>query len=259
MSITCHGKTDAGRVRSGNQDSICVQPEDGIFIVSDGIGGIAGGEVASHIVTEVLCEMLRREFPTNDSSNLSDVQERMPGIVRKLNESLRKKAEGTQCDGMGATLISAMVRVPGVLITNLGDSRAYLVRDGILTLLTTDHNLGNSLIEAGEISPEELDSHPAASRLLQYVGMAGQANPDTHILTVREGDLLVLCSDGLTNMVSDKEMLEIIVDADTLEQLCDQMIAAANEAGGRDNISIIAINLPRDDPARIHLSDGREA
>ena len=234
-------RSDKGNVRRNNEDNYCANAEEGIFIVSDGIGGIPGGEVASQIVAEVLFELLISAFQPNEALSAAFSSEKMTSVIQDLNRKLYDKAYATEFEGMGATVVVALYRRPHVLLSHLGDSRAYLFRKGSLTQLTKDHTLARLLVESGQIAKEDPEYHEAKSQLVQYVGMRETVHPECRVVKLERCDRLILCSDGLTNMVTDDELRHICASFESKQGLCDYLITAANNAGGIDNTTIISV------------------
>jgi protein phosphatase len=249
LDIEYAGLTDLGRVRKKNEDAWVAVPEMGLFIVSDGIGGNFAGELASKIVVEALPKLLRRRLAT--STNLykeltdDDVNERIRNAICELSNDLcSKTANEPGLEGMGATLVMGLIRGDNIHIAHMGDSRAYLHRNSQLKQITIDHSLVQLLIDNEEIKPEEAATHPARGQLTRSVGMVGEPLPEAKSLSLQTGDRLLLCSDGLTGMVSDEDLLRLVSkDTGALQDVCGQLIKVANEAGGTDNITVFLIDI----------------
>ena len=235
--------SDRGRVRQENEDACLVAPERGLFVVSDGMGGHQAGAAASRIVTNVLPTLLERELGWDQLSS-ERVRRSLTRAVRELSGQLREEAKKRpDLAGMGATVALALLAGRHAHIAHLGDSRAYLFRRGRLQQLTADHTVTAALLHLGEIEEKDALGHPARHRLTRYVGMEGEALPDLRVVELRVGDRLLLCSDGLTGMVPDRRIAQVLRRQRTPEEACEALVAAANAAGGRDNVSAIVIDI----------------
>lgn len=236
---TYTGLTDPGRIRQQNQDCWVADPSQGSYIVADGVAGRFAGDLAAKFVVEALPRLLQTHL-----HNFVGLFEAFPlqDIITELSHNLRSKTENQPgMDGMGATVVTALIRKSQALIGHLGDSRAYLWRQGSLQQLTKDHSLVQLLLDCSEISPEEAVSHPSRSQLTRYVGMAEPVLPEIRFVQLQPGDRLLLCSDGLTNMLKDDELLTILNREGSLQEACQDLIDSANAAGGRDNITALII------------------
>jgi serine/threonine protein phosphatase PrpC len=235
--------SEVGRVRQANEDAYALLPEQGLFIVSDGIGGRQAGEIASRIVVEVLPQMLaQRLFPAR-ASQASESTGVLRDTIVELSQQIRRQASSqTELAGMGATLVLACVRGEQALIAHMGDSRAYLYRRRKLRQLTDDHSIIAALLRHGAITREEADGHPAKGRLSRYVGMEGDAYPDVRVIELARGDRILLCSDGLTGMVADNNIAKLLGEPSDPELACRALVEAADTAGGRDNITVLVID-----------------
>lgn len=238
--------TDKGRARNQNEDRWAADPARGIFLVSDGIGGNFAGELASEIVPEVLPIALAEKL-----ASLGDLHDRVAAhnvnaAIATVSTELRERTRNEPgLDGMGATVVLAIVRGNAALIAHLGDSRAYLFRRGHLTPLTSDHSITQLLIESGDITAEEARMHPSRGKLSRCVGMEGEPLPEVSIVDLRGGDKILLCTDGLTGMVSDESIERTLSSRARPERLCEQLFTQANEAGGLDNITALVVMASR--------------
>jgi len=222
-------KTDTGRQRRENEDNAYVCAP--VFVVADGMGGAQAGEVASRIAIETFEEGL----PESGSP-----EERLADRVRDANHRIydRSRAEHGR-EGMGTTLTAAYLDDARLAIAHVGDSRAYLFRDGELTRLTQDHSLVDELVRQGKLTAEQAAEHPQRSIITRALGPEPEVEVDTWTYPVRAGDIVLLCSDGLTSMVSEQRIKQILDDAANLDAAADRLIEEANEAGGRDNITVV--------------------
>ena len=264
--ILHYGLTDTGRVRAGNEDAWAADPAQGLYIVADGMGGHNAGEIAAQIVVESLPKLVRkrvrgengargRRAAASGAATATGATATGAGpqsnqaLVRRLRSAVsrlnREVYEHSMSDpglrGMGATVVLALVRGGEAVVVHMGDSRAYLLRDGGIELLTKDHSVVQSLIDLGEITAEEAATHPERNRITASVGMPGDATPDTKRVPLQAGDKLLLCSDGLANMVPDPEIGQILGRCRCPEMVCQDLIDAANVAGGHDNITVVVI------------------
>lgn len=240
------GMTDEGKVRDNNEDSLFCDTQRGLFIVSDGMGGHQAGEVASQAVVTVLPPMIDKlaakiEVPTQSKEPYERV---LRDAIFQLSQNLRDESKGKAgLQGMGATVVVVWILGQRAHMAYKGDSRIYLFRKGKLTPLTTDHSLVALLLQHGQITPEEAKVHPARGRLSRYVGMEDDTFSDQLTITIEQGDRLLLCSDGLTGMVDDKDIERVLTECQDPEKACKVLIGMANEAGGKDNITTLIINV----------------
>jgi protein phosphatase len=224
--------SDLGRQRQGNEDSFFVRAP--LFVVADGMGGAQAGEVAS----EMAVESFDRGLP--DGSPAEGLVQVIEDANRRIHD--RSRAE-SQRAGMGTTVTAAYVGEQEVTIAHVGDSRAYLLRDGKLARLTRDHSLVGELVARGKLTEEQAESHPQRSVITRALGPEPDVQVDVDSYQARAGDVFMVCSDGLTSMVPEARVTEILVEADSLEHAGRELIAAANDAGGRDNITVILFRL----------------
>jgi protein phosphatase len=240
-TITYSGLSIPGRVRSENQDRWYGNPDDGIYLVADGIAGGPEGGLAATIIVEVLPNLIKQKLQ-NFSGNLRDFP--LPQILTDLSDRLHQKTQHQpHLEGMGSTVVVAIIQQHQSLISHLGDSRAYLWRQRTLQQLTQDHSLANLLLNHHEISLEEAAHHPSRNQLTHYVGMARPAQPKIHCVDLQPGDRLLMCSDGLTNMLSHDQMLTILNEQASPQICCQRLIEWANSLGGKDNITCIVIEV----------------
>ena len=248
------GLTDTGRVRAGNEDAWAADPAQGLYIVADGMGGHNAGEIAAQLVVHSLPKLVRKRIGNgggNGDGTAASPPRTAKALARRLRSAVarlnREVYEHSMSDpdlrGMGATVVAVMVRGTEAVVVHLGDSRAYLLRDGKLKPLTKDHSVVQALIDLGEITEAEAATHPERNRITASVGMPGDATPDTKRVHLREGDKLLLCSDGLANMVADAEIGQILGRRRSPEMVCQDLVDAANVAGGHDNITAVVVEV----------------
>ena len=227
------GRTDVGRQRSANEDSLFVNPP--LFAVADGMGGAKAGEVASAVAVEAV------EGATESGES---VETELANIVRQANRRIYDLAVADESRrGMGTTLTLAKVHGDEVSLAHVGDSRAYLLRGGELEQLTRDHSLVAELERSGQITPEAAEHHPQRSIITRALGPEPDVEVDTYTLAGRDGDAFLICSDGLTSMISDDEVASILRSAGSLDEAAEELVRAANQSGGKDNITVILFRL----------------
>jgi protein phosphatase len=225
-------RTDTGRQRHANEDSYYAHSP--IFVVADGMGGAQAGEVASRIAADAFDEDMGDGNP----------EEQLAARAREANRRIFELArEDASRSGMGTTLTGALLSSDEVSIVHVGDSRAYLFRDGELRRLTRDHSLVEELRRRGQLTPEEAEDHPQRSIITRALGPEPDVEIDVHTHQARRGDVFLLCSDGLTSMIREERLGAILTESQTLEDALDRLIAEANEAGGRDNITVVAFRV----------------
>jgi PPM family protein phosphatase len=233
-------KTDTGRQRHANEDSYFARAP--LFAVADGMGGAQAGEVASRIAAGAF-----ERGPQNDDVS---AEGQLEELAQKANRRIHKLAqEDSSRAGMGTTLTAAMLRDDEVALGHVGDSRAYLLRDGQLKRLTKDHSLVEELRRQGRLTEEQAEEHPQRSIITRALGPEPSVNVDTMTFPARDGDVFLLCSDGLTTMVSDDQIRDILVNSRSLRSAVNKLIDAANRGGGRDNITAVAFRLADADAA----------
>jgi serine/threonine protein phosphatase PrpC len=227
-------RTDTGRQRRGNEDAFYARAP--LFAVADGMGGAQAGEVASHLAVEVL----EQGLPDGDGS----VEERLRARVREANARIMASAQADDARaGMGTTLTVAYVGEDDLTIAHVGDSRLYRLRDGSFERLTDDHSLVEELVRQGKLTPEEADEHPQRSIITRALGAEEGVEADSHTLSGHDGDVYLICSDGLTSMIPEAHVAQILAEAPSLASAGRMLIDAANDAGGRDNITVVLFRL----------------
>jgi len=226
-------RTDTGRQRNANEDAYFARPP--LFAVADGMGGAQAGEVASQLAAESFEGVERGE---------ESAETYLRAIARTANARIHRLAEAdSERSGMGTTLTAALVDGEEVGLAHVGDSRAYLFRGGELRLLTSDHSLVEELRRQGRLTDEQAEDHPQRSIITRALGPEREVEIDTMTYRAKPGDVYLLCSDGLTTMVSEERIAAILAGAPSLEDAVSQLVREANEAGGRDNITVVAFRL----------------
>jgi PPM family protein phosphatase len=241
-AVSAVGKTDPGKVRGHNEDSYFINEEMRFFIVADGVGGHQAGEKASEMVVKILPEMIRSLLNENKDYKTEELVSLLSSAITKLNREVNVASnENPSYRGMGATVVSCLVYENHGIFSYMGDSRAYLLRDSVISRLTQDHSIVGLMMRMGELTQKEADQHPMRHVITRHVGMDGDFGPDTIIVELKPGDKVLLCTDGLSDMVSDEDMSEIISSVKNIDEACEQLVEAANDAGGRDNITVVII------------------
>lgn len=235
-------QTDVGQKRKMNQDYVGVfKNQVGIVltILADGMGGHQAGDIASRLAVN----FLGSQWQENQLDEPEVITQWLIDNIQKTNEQIYEKGQMHQkYAGMGTTLVCAVLLANDMIIANIGDSRAYLIREQKITQLTEDHSLVNELVKYGEITPEMALNHPRKNVLIRSLGMPKEIETDVFYHSLTEQDYVLLCSDGLTNMVSDNQILLTLSDEQsTVETKVNQLIMAANEAGGMDNITALIV------------------
>jgi len=226
--------TDTGRKRRRNEDAYVVAPP--LFAVADGMGGAQAGEVASRLAAAALED--------TDPGSLS-APDRVESLIQEANRRVHERSTADpSTSGMGTTMTVAIVEGSTVTIGHVGDSRAYLVRDGRLEQLTEDHSLVNELLKSGKLTPEEAVTHPQRSVITRAVGTDPDVDVDSFTIDAHDGDVFLLCSDGLTDMVDDEDILDVAASyGHDLDRVTKSLVSAANRGGGEDNITVVAFEI----------------
>ena len=240
MHFSCAARTDVGVVRSGNEDNYLMLAERGVFIVADGMGGHAAGEVASEMAVRITAG------GTGSVRGLDDeqVSDRVRTAIRAANDAIfdRTLSEHDK-RGMGTTA-TVLVLLPGrYLIGQVGDSRAYLLRQSTFQQLTKDHSYVQEQVDAGLLTPEQARVHPYSNVITRCVGASIDVVPDIYFGTLEEGDIILLASDGLTGMLEDEQLTRILAAGGEPQYWVDRMITEANRRGGLDNITAIVVRI----------------
>jgi serine/threonine protein phosphatase PrpC len=237
-----HGITDPGKVRKNNEDSLLVGEgrDETLFAVADGIGGFEAGEVASSIATETLKEL-------EPSTPLKDA-------IREANRRILAAARGDEkLSGMGTTVVAMRFggtrEEPAVEISHVGDSRAYLLRGGDLKPVTEDHSLVAELVRSGDLTRAQASEHPQKNLITRALGAEEEVEVDTAVLPIGPGDRLLLCSDGLSDMIPENNMLDLLTSSpENTEKTVQALVQAALDAGGADNITVVVVDVREEDP-----------
>lgn len=247
MRIEVAGTTHVGMKRNHNEDNYLVAPEENLFCVADGMGGHSSGEIASKIAVEELGEFFRMTsrdgdatwpFKMDKSRNYDE--NRLATGIKLANKSIFEKANNeAKYKGMGTTIVSVHFVNNTAYVGHVGDSRVYFFRNGVLTQVTEDHSLLNDYLKAKKLTPEEIEHFPHKNVIVRALGMKETVQVDVSRIDSQSGDIFLLCSDGLSGMVSDAQIQEILARTTDLEKACTQLIDMANAAGGTDNVTCV--------------------
>jgi protein phosphatase len=246
MSIAEYaGASDTGRKRRRNEDSYVLAPP--IFAVADGMGGAQAGEIASRLAAAALEE--------TDPGAKSGA-ERVTSLIQEANRRVHQRAIADPAtSGMGTTMTVALVEGTRVTFGHVGDSRAYRYRDGAIEQITEDHSLVNELLKSGKLSPEEADSHPQRSVITRAVGTDPDVDVDSFTIDAEVGDVFLICSDGLTDMVDDEDIRSVLEKFhNDLDRATKSLVSAANRGGGEDNITVVAFAISEDGAETARMS-----
>ncbi|MEZ5364786.1 MAG: Stp1/IreP family PP2C-type Ser/Thr phosphatase [Bryobacterales bacterium] len=233
--IRSYGMSHVGRVRTNNEDSYVARPELHLFAVADGMGGAQAGERASQVAIQTVVEEVER------SGGQADIED-LAAAVREANRRVRTQARhAPELAGMGTTVVAAIVHSDRIQIVNVGDSRAYLLSDGALYCITTDHSWINEVGRGLGLSDEQLRTHPYRNVLTKAVGAEDQVEVQKLEIEFRPGDLLLLCSDGLHGVAGDRTIQEVLRQGGGLRERCESLIRATLERGAPDNITAVLV------------------
>jgi serine/threonine protein phosphatase PrpC len=254
VSVSAFGLTDVGRKRRHNEDAYLLDAERGLFVVADGMGGHAAGEVASRITVESIQEYIaatdeqqESSWPFGFNSRVSLEGNRLTTAVEKANEKVMRAVQNRpELKGMGTTVVAALFDAERATLVHVGDSRAYLFRDGELRRLTDDHSWVQEQVNAGILSEDEAKSHPLKNVVTRALGGAAHVSVDLIEVPVRPGDRFLLCSDGLTGMVPDEDLFAHFRSEGDLEKTVRQLVDMANDRGGVDNVTAILVEVETD-------------
>ncbi|MCF8063548.1 MAG: Stp1/IreP family PP2C-type Ser/Thr phosphatase [Deltaproteobacteria bacterium] len=251
MEIRAAGLTDVGLKREGNEDAFSKDEANGLFIVADGMGGHLAGEVASRIAVEMISNSFqgwtKNETPVDELYGTPDASLTLLGnylssSIRLANRVVYEMArEYDQYNGMGTTVAVVHVTPSLIVAANAGDSRIYLIRGGEIERLSKDHTIVSEQVEMGVMAPEEAETSPLKHVLTRNLGSSEQVDVDVYEIEPSNGDRFVLCSDGLTDLVSDREILEMTGKETDPDELCRQLVKTALRRGGHDNTTVIAV------------------
>ena len=259
MRIEFAGDTHVGMKREHNEDSLLIMPEEDLFVVADGMGGHASGEIASKLAVDTvksfyydtsLDEEITWPFRTGKEDDYD--ANRLVTAIKLANQRIFESSTAQpQLRGMGTTVVATYVAGDRVFVAHVGDSRAYRFRDGKLEPVTEDHSLLNDFRKSLSLTPEEEKNFPHKNIIVRALGMKATVDVDLKILTPEVGDIYLLCSDGLTGEIEDKELERLLREGGSPVKTCHRMVQLANDNGGRDNITVVLIRFEEEDAAGI--------
>jgi protein phosphatase len=242
------GKTDIGLVRKINEDSYLCEKLSGVedtylYIVADGMGGHNAGEVASSMAVEQVSAYIRENIDVIKQED-KEIRELIRNAILFANDKVYKTSIiKSNCLGMGTTLSMVLAKGSTLYIGHVGDSRVYLIREKNITRLTEDHSLVAELIKSGSIKPEEADNHPQKNVITRALGTEYTLEPDIIQRDMLPEDLVLICTDGLSNAVNDEEMVHTVINTSDLNEVCEVLVNKAKEKGGFDNITVVAVQM----------------
>ena len=248
MQVKAAGFTHVGRQRQHNEDTYLVKPEAHLYLVADGMGGHAAGEIASRIAAESVFEFITHTaeddgtWPHAYDEHYRRSTNRLMAALKiantKVLDAMRKDS---RLRGMGTTVVASLFEDDTISFAHVGDSRAYMVREGKLSRITNDHSWVFEQVQAGMLTEEEAERHPLRNVITRALGGALTVVPDASEIACKKGDVFLLCSDGLTGMVPEDQILQILLKNTDLEEACKSLIDFANERGGYDNVTCVLI------------------
>jgi protein phosphatase len=228
--------TDCGIKRDSNEDTSGVSAEHGVYVVCDGMGGAAAGEIASSLAVNEMLRLL------GNLDRKKPIEEAVVEAIRTANEAIYSRAEeDPQLNGMGTTLVGLAIEGRRVLVFNVGDSRCYLLRNGKLAQISQDHSLVEEQVRMGHLTQEEAQRSPIRNVITRALGTQPSVEPDLFPIEAEPGDIFLLCSDGLSGEVSDPQIEALLADEVPLTEVCANLVEAANLAGGNDNITCLLV------------------
>jgi serine/threonine protein phosphatase PrpC len=248
FSIHVAALTDVGRVRTNNEDTFGIDSEHGLYLVCDGMGGAAAGEVASGMACSTTMESFAVQADHSEVFSLSEFEDRLSAAIRAANAAVYRSGRGDEHHNMGTTLVAAAVAGNTLLVGNVGDSRAYVKQQHGWQQLTSDHSYINELVQLGSIRAEDANAPELqrfASTITRAIGAAEEVHPEFFAVELNDGDTVLLCSDGLTRYLDAPEF-DATIDSGDLEGSCRRLIDAAKELGGIDNITCMLLRYSDD-------------
>lgn len=257
MQITAYGLSNVGRVRSTNEDAMGVFPDLKFFVVADGMGGHAAGEVASRMAVDSMREFIHLTvqpaevtWPADLEANLALPIKRLVSAGKIANDKICQASRANpKQSGMGTTMVALLFEQDTAYVAHVGDSRAYLIRNGRIEQITQDHSLVNDYISQGLLKPDEAEQHPLKHVITRALGSNPKIDVDAKTVPLKVGDSVLLCSDGLSNLLTPDEIRSRALEASTdIRSACRQLIELANKKGGEDNITAILISSRENRP-----------
>ena len=236
-------KSDKGLKRTSNQDAFFVIPEENLFMIADGVGGNNSGEVASRTTISKTVEYVRKNALSKDFSE-TDIREYFTKCIQKINKDIYELSKiQPENYGMATTVTIAYVAKENAYVTNVGDSRVYLYRDGNLAQITEDHTYVNALVNKGIITKEEAQFHEKKNVITKAIGGGEKTVPDFFCVELKPDDIVILCTDGLHGEISDEMICKIVKEGGSMQEICVNLVNKANQCGGRDNTTVICLKI----------------
>jgi len=258
LRVRACGLSDVGRARTHNEDCFGIDPDHRMFVVADGMGGHNHGEVASRIAVKAIQEFVEQTaendttWPFVYDARLQRHSNRLKTAIRMAHDKvLRAIRHDGSLIGMGTTVVGFLLKGRVAAIAHVGDSRVYRLRDNRLELLTQDHTWVNEQVVAGYLSAEQARAHPLKNVVTRALGGESEVVVDVREVEVIAGDVYILCSDGLTTMLSDDEIERRLAEPHPLEEVCRNLVREANSKGGLDNITVVLIQIDRDEETEV--------
>lgn len=246
VKLTINGISDVGRVRDGNEDSISWDARLGLIMLADGMGGHNAGEVASAMAVETIKAALQDVLaPEIQAADIIDYPDAVREAVSFANQEIHEQAQmKTECAGMGTTVVMGLFRNDSVILAHVGDSRIYRFRHGDLERMTSDHSLVQEMVDSGYLSQEEAQQSASKNLITRALGIAPEVEVDVREVPVQRDDIFLMCSDGLSDLVNDDDILKVITDAGKdMQSAVQSLVNLANERGGTDNVSVILVSM----------------
>lgn len=235
-------KSDKGKVRAINQDSFFVMPEENLFLVADGVGGHSFGEMASRMAMTDIASFIK-DNPILPDAEYDGIKDYFVKLTLMVNRHIHDAASGSEHRGMATTLIMLYVKNDYAYVVNVGDSRAYLIRDKEISRMTEDHTFVNDLVKKGIITENQAQNHPDRNMITRAIGADETVKPDFFSFELYAGDVILLCTDGLYNEVDEESMCETVLMKDNMRGVCAKLVDDANANGGSDNITVVGVKI----------------
>lgn len=243
------GKTNIGLVRKVNEDAFYYQRQyeygkPYLCIIADGMGGHNAGEVASRMAVTEINKFIEKNLNRQEYYSLKDYEDLIKEAFLHANEEVYKKSmDSKECVGMGTTLTAVLIIEYNMIIGHVGDSRVYIIRNESMKRITSDHSYVAELIKNGTIKPEEANKHPQKNLITRAIGTGESIDVDINVLDIKNGDYILMCTDGLSNMLNEDEILNVVKSDKKIEERCSELIDLANNKGGYDNITVIVVEV----------------
>lgn len=255
MIIEFGAKSDVGQIRKNNEDNFIIDEKSGLFVVCDGMGGHSSGEVASKLAVDVVSKNFAQSLQKQQNADstqvmfgetnpkISETANRLVSSIRLANQVIFESSKNQpQNQGMGTTIVAVAATAGTHIVSWVGDSRVYMARNGHLQQMTVDHSLVQEQVNKGLITGSQAETSEYKNILTRALGAAESVEVDTIELTAEDDDYLLLCSDGLTRMLTDEQLMAVIKKFEKPQDICDALIAQANQAGGRDNVTAVVVH-----------------